>query len=300
MGWRLISFFNMEICVHPFFLLLVCLWVFAGFPVEPLLLFLLVLAHEISHVITAKFLGIKFSRIELFPFGGVSYLSRPVELNPKTEFFVAAAGPLFNFTFLVFLSETFNNSVSLFWAGEDFSLVNFLIKANFFLMTFNLLPGLPLDGGRILRACLTRHLGFYKATETAASYGKALGIIFIIFGLLLSYYNFLNLSLSLMGIFLYHAAGREQKNSIYLFLQYLLRKEKRLRKYNVLKSEQLVALENTTLMEVLKWFKPSKYHQVVVISSNFRIKEILSETQILSTALQKGVDVQLKKLIKRH
>jgi stage IV sporulation protein FB len=142
-------------------------------------------------------------------------------------------------------------------------------------------------------------VGLFKATEIAASCGKCLGVFFTIFGILLSYYDFMSLSLSLMGIFLYYAAGREQQSAVYVFLRYLLRKEKMLKKFRVLKSEQLVAMESTTVLEVLKRFKPTRYHQVIVLNQTCRVLELLSESQILEAALQKGMDVPLRGLIRK-
>ena len=175
----------------------------------------------------------------------------------------------------------------------DPDLLSFLIRANLFFCAFNLLPGLPLDGGRILRASLSPCLGFYRATELAARAGRWFGAFLAVAGLLLSLYDYLILSVSLVGLFLYAAAGREQHSTIYVFLRYLLRKERNLQRYRVLKGEILVALESATLMEILKRFKPSCYHQVVVLGQTFHVKAVLSETFILAAAMRQGMAMTL-------
>ncbi|RJX26240.1 MAG: hypothetical protein C4554_05925 [Dethiobacter sp.] len=298
MSWRLVKLNDLEIFVHPFFLLFIFLWILAGLPIQTLFLFVLVLGHELTHMLVAKFYGIKIFKIELFPFGGVGYLAKPLEMNPVKEFMVAGAGPIFNLLMLIILwnYKTGNYGPPVFF---DSSLVSFLLKANFFLFFFNLLPGLPLDGGRLLRASLSTRVGLYKATEIAASCGKWLGVFLVILGILLSYFDYLNLSLSLMGIFLYYAAGREQQSAVYVFLRYLLRKEKMLKRYKVIKSEQLVAMESTTVLEVLKRFKPTRYHQVIVLNQACRVLELLSESQILEAALKKGMDIPLRGLLRK-
>lgn len=298
MSWRLVKAKNLEILLHPFFLLFILLWIIAGFPLQTVILFVLVLGHELTHMLVAKLYGIEIRKIELFPFGGVGYLAKPLEMNPVKEFLVAGAGPLFN---LIVLVALWNYSDLLygtsFWS--DTSLVAFLLRANTFLFFFNLLPGLPLDGGRLLRASLSTKVGFQKATEIAASCGKWLGAFLTLLGILLSYYDYMLLSFSLMGIFLYYAAGREQQTAVYVFLRYLLRKENMLKKHRVLKGEQLVALENTTVLELLKRFRPTRYHQVVVLNRTCRVLELLSESQILEAALQEGMDIQLKHLLRK-
>lgn len=283
---------KLQLKLHPFFILFIVLWLLAGLPREVLILFSLVLGHELAHILAAKLYRLPLGRIELFPFGGVGYLEKPLELDRHKELVVAAAGPLFNLILLIIFAN-WGRGVYNLPLIIDSELLSFLIRANFFLACFNLLPGLPLDGGRILRASLSPHLGFYRATEMAARAGRWLGVFLFICGLLLSTYDYLNLSVSLIGLFLYAAAGREQSTNIYIFLRYLLRKEKKLRRSKVLKGELLVALESSTIMEVLKQFKPSRYHQVAILGSTFHVKAVLSETAILSAAMQQGMNITM-------
>jgi len=299
LSWRVAKINGVEISLHPFFLLFLFLWLLAGLPLETLFLFILVFGHELTHSLAGRLCGIKINKIELFPFGGAAHPANPLEFEPLKEFFIAVAGPLFNLSVFFFL-DNYRESFLLFLPFIHDSQYIFLLRANLFLFFFNLLPGLPLDGGRILRALLSPKAGFYRATEICARYGKVLGVVFFIAGLLLSYYDYILLSVSLMGLFLYYAAGREQQSSIYLFLRYLIRKEKMLQKTGVLKGEQIVALESTTIMDVLKRFKPSKYHQVVVLSQTCRVIDELSESRLLSAALQKGTHLPLRRLCRER
>lgn len=299
MSWRLAKISGQEILLHPYFLLFLFLWLLAGLPLETLFLFILVFAHELAHSLAGRFCGIKIDKIELFPFGGAAHPARPLEFEPRKEFIVAAAGPLFNLT-VFFMLYSYDEYFFVFLPFINEAMYLFLLRANLFLFIFNLLPGLPLDGGRMLRASLGSKVGFYRATEIGARYGKVLGVILLIAGVLLSYYDYLILSVSLMGLFLYYAAGREQESSIYLFLRYLVRKERMLQKLGVLKAEQLVALESTTIMDVLKRFKPSKYHRVVVLSRSCRVIDELSESRLLAAALQKGVHLPLGQLCRER
>ena len=225
MSWCLAKIKGQKIMVHPFFLLFLFLWLLAGLPLETLFLFILVFLHELTHSLAGWCCGTKIDKIELFPFGGAAHPAKPLEFEPRKEVFIAAAGPLFNLT-LFFLLYNYRE---LFFPFLNTHYL-FLLRANLFLFFFNLLPGLPLDGGRILRAFLNSKMGFFRATEACAGYGKILGGILFLAGILLSYYDFVILSVSLNGLFLYYAAGREQRSSIYLFLRYLVRKERMLQK----------------------------------------------------------------------
>ncbi len=297
MSWRLARVSNVDVCIHPLFLLFMGLWLLAGLPLETLLLFVLVAGHELSHLLAARYLGIQVQRVELFPFGGVGYLGSPIELEPRKEMIVSAAGPLFNAA--VFLL-TWMSASGIVLPGREWvapGCVSFLLRANLFLLLFNLLPALPLDGGRLFRATLIPYRGFYRATEIASENGKWLGVGFFLVGFALSSYDYLNLSLSFMGVFLYYAATREQQASVYTFIRYLVKKQKALQKKRVLKGEQLVALDSMTLMDVLKQFKPSRYHQVIVLSQTCQVRALLSESQVLSAVLKDGTDLPLKSLI---
>lgn len=146
-----------------------------------LLLFFSVLFHEMSHAITSNRLGFPIRKITLFIFGGVAHMkSEPDE--PKTEFLVAAAGPLSS----LLLAAAFYflggvaTAASADHAALVFSTVGWL---NLWLALFNLVPGFPLDGGRLLRAAVwwkTQNLK--RATNIAAKLGEGFAYFLMALG----------------------------------------------------------------------------------------------------------------------
>lgn len=155
---------------------------FAGL-VATLLFFLSIVGHEVAHALTAERAGIRVPAITLFLFGGVSQMEEEVG-SPATEARVAAAGPLASFAL-----------AALFWAlhralPADTSplagaVVLYLAWINAALGVFNLLPGLPLDGGRLLRAVTWHRTGsLRRATRIAANAGKGLALGVILLGAL--------------------------------------------------------------------------------------------------------------------
>ncbi len=145
-------------------------------------LFVCVLAHELAHSVVAKAHGIGVAGITLFVFGGVSRL-RDEATSPGAEFRVAAAGPLMS------LAIGGVCGILYFVLGRGIpeqarALVFYFTFINIMLVVFNLLPGFPLDGGRLLRAVLWKLYGsIYRATAIAATFGKVLGAIFIGWGI---------------------------------------------------------------------------------------------------------------------
>ena len=165
-----------------------------------------VLAHELSHSLVARYKGIPVEGITLFIFGGVSRLGREPR-GPSAEFQVAAVGPACSLTLAAGLGAVWY----ALGRGDSALEVALLLLAwgNLGLGLFNLLPGYPLDGGRVLRAGLWRFTGSYhRATQWAARCGQAMGLLLLLGGIPLALFgNMLNgVWLSLVGGFLLSAA----------------------------------------------------------------------------------------------
>ena len=173
-------------------------------------LFLSVLGHELSHALMARAEGIEIEEIVLHPFGGLARLRIEPE-SARAEFRIAVAGPAASFLFALI---SFILMLPAIMAGyETAGGVLFLLCAgNLLLAVFNLFPGYPLDGGRVLRAILWGRTGDIKeATRLAGICGMLIAAILIIFGVYMviapsfrSY--FMGFWSVLVGLFLFDAA----------------------------------------------------------------------------------------------
>jgi len=174
--------------------------------VTSLLFFGSVLAHELMHSVVARSTGIDVHSITLFIFGGVAHMSEEPR-QPKDELRIALAGPLTS----VALGAMF--WVIYFLLGDHWELAAgisyWLGLINIFLAAFNLIPGFPLDGGRVLRSILWwRSQNLRRATRTASNIGRGVGYLFIFGGVFFIFQGlWLNgLWLALIGWFLENAA----------------------------------------------------------------------------------------------
>lgn len=177
--------------------------------ITSLLFFGSLLTHELMHSIVAQHQGLQVQSITLFIFGGVSQItSEPKQAGD--EFRMAIAGPL---TSLVL--------GGIFWglwlwlqgtggAGQFIGAIAYWLGLiNIFLAGFNLVPGFPLDGGRVLRSLLWgRSHNLRKATKTASTIGRAIGYVFIFIGIFFIFQGnwFNGLWLAFIGWFLENAA----------------------------------------------------------------------------------------------
>ena len=188
------KFFGVELKIHGTFLLLLAFVAISGAlrggvldallsVLLSLTVFSVVVLHEFGHVFAARRYGIKTKDVILSPLGGVARLKGSLR-EPKQEAFVAAAGPLVNlvlaavgFLVLPLIGETSTTLVVLKALGDWF------IKINLVLLGFNLIPALPMDGGRILRALLTKKWGHVKATEKAAKVARWSSLLMALYGI---------------------------------------------------------------------------------------------------------------------
>ena len=182
--------------------------------VAALLLFVSVLLHELSHSLVAQAQKIKVESITLFFFGGVAGITRE-DMEPKSEFLMAIAGPLFSLA----LSGVFYAIYKLTTDGLWHPIVYYLAFINLVLALFNVVPAFPLDGGRAFRALLHAHYkDLRKATRIAATAGRVFAGYLVIEGIM----NFFGIVLLvpgglwfiLLGGFLYFLAGMSYEQVI--------------------------------------------------------------------------------------
>jgi Zn-dependent protease len=142
-----------------------------------LLFFASVVAHELAHSLVGRANGIPVTSITLFIFGGMAMMTREAA-HPKAELKMAAAGPICSAAIggICLLIRSFSPGLPQLVAD----MVLWLMIMNFALAVFNLIPGFPLDGGRLFRAAIWRRSGdFRRSTRIATRVGQGVGYFFI-------------------------------------------------------------------------------------------------------------------------
>ncbi len=197
--------------------------------VSAILFFLSILLHELGHALTAKRLGIGIASIDLWLFGGIAKMERDTR-SAGEEFKVAAAGPAvtliiaavcFGVASLISGVDAAARGTALEDSGVSgtVAVLGWLALVNISLLLFNLIPGFPLDGGRIARAIAWWRTGDRtKATRFAARLGRGFSFLMIVAGLLIAFVLgdlFGGIWLVVIGFFLGSAARQsEHQNEV--------------------------------------------------------------------------------------
>jgi Zn-dependent protease/CBS domain-containing protein len=176
--------------------------------VTAVLFFASIVVHELAHSVVALRYKVPVHRITLFIFGGVSQIAGEPP-SAGAEFLIAIVGPLTSF---VLAAIFYFLQGSLASTGAAHAVAKYLALINFALGFFNLIPGFPLDGGRVFRAIVWgANKNFRRATLIAASTGRFFGFLFIVWGVWQALRGNLidGLWIAFIGWFLESAAGAQ-------------------------------------------------------------------------------------------
>ncbi len=275
---------GINLYLNPFFLALLGLFFVAGILGKGLIAFGVVLVHEFAHALAARKLGVAVADVELLPFGGVTRMGGDMAVNPLKEIYIAAAGPAGNLA--LFLAGLACKNYGL-W---DDSLGPFFLQCNLVIAAFNILPALPLDGGRVYRACLAVKIGLRDATYRAAGVGQAWAAVIILAGAAGLALGWAGLDILITGLFLFYAASRERAVAPYLFMRQMMQKKDDLLQGGVIPAVTLAAREDTSLGQVIRHFVPQRFHFVAVFTESLEFKGVLAEDRIVDALFKYGID----------
>lgn len=272
----------MRLRANVFFLLVLFALAAAGRLGAGLLAFAVVLLHELGHIVAARLHGIAVREVELLPFGGVARLERLIETSPSVEAGIALAGPLTNGLLIGFAALCWHYGiVSPGWA-------RLFIELNAVIAGINLVPALPLDGGRLYRAYRSRRIGYRRATGEAVRVGRAFAVLMVVGGIVGVYVGVTGITLPVLGLFVFSAAEKESARAAYVFTAYLSRRHDASVEARGGEARTLIARRETAVKEVLEQFVPGVYHIVCIVDADGRLGEFVSEKDVLACFFARG------------
>lgn len=290
---RLFKIFNIQIRISYFILFILIFSMFFNYFSQILVLISVVLIHELAHCCAGKYFNIQISEIKLFAFGGVAKSNRDIETNPREEIMIALAGPLSNFLLLALILPI----VHLLNIKIE-GMVQLFLITNLSIGLFNLLPILPLDGGRILRGVIGYYIGVKKATTIVIKLGYFLCALLFTIGIYLTIvYNVEYIFLSMVSIYIITSNKKEKEKIEYIFIKNLVLKKKSLFSEGTMEAKYMIAMDFIEVKKIFDEFTLEKYHIITVINSRGKVIGSLSESEIIDAVIKYNNNITLGDLL---
>lgn len=219
------------------------------------------LIHESGHLLILRLFHIQPAQISLTPFGGLIELPETASVSFPAAFFSAAAGPLFS------LFGCLLSMLLLRWQVYSFASALSFFHANVLLLLFNLLPVLPLDGGRMLQALLSRLFQRKPVSRILLILGNIAGLSLIglsVLGALRGQYQF---SPAFAGLYVLYGCGMENRSSPYHYYTNLIGRRTQPVSHP-LPVQQLAVSAQTCLEHMLPRLKNNHYHLFSVLQED--------------------------------
>ncbi|MDO4546520.1 MAG: M50 family metallopeptidase [Clostridia bacterium] len=230
--------------------------------------------HEAGHALAAKLSGARISEIELMPFGAAARIDDMHNLKPGKAVAVALAGPVASALMC-----------AAFYYGTT-PLTRLFYRINLTIAAFNMLPALPLDGGRVMCRILGLKFGAKQATGIGVATGRAVAIsMLLITAAGAAVTGRINLTYAMSAAYMLMSHKRERLAAGNGALLSLLDREAWLKKEGTMPVRWLAAREDTPLTALLPDLKPGCVHRVAVYDDDMKLSGIVEENMILKTAL---------------
>ncbi|MFU1797231.1 M50 family metallopeptidase [Paenibacillus azoreducens] len=276
----MINMRGIKLSLHPFFVILMLFSVMTGHFLELIVLFSIVLIHELGHLAAALLCGVRIRSIQLLPFGGVVEMEDHGQLTAWKEIGIAIAGPLQNVV-MIGAALLFRE---LGWGDGAF--LAYVIYGNGMIASFNLLPILPLDGGKILQAAASLWFPYHQILlwSSRISLAGSAGMVLLSVSSLLLGEGRIQLNLLMIGIFLLYSNWMDYRHIPYRFTRFLMNREK---KYGEAArigtlAQPIIADPAKHLEGILRLFKREKYHVIYVLNKQGGLIAMLPEQRLIS------------------
>lgn len=237
------------------------------------------LLHELSHTLAAVCIGLKISCITFHPFGVSLKLKNKIVYSLSDEVILYISGPLCNIVLALAAAAAYNR-----FPCES---LRFFYTANIVLFIMNMLPAVPLDGGIILRRVLTRFIGSGAAYKLMMAVSVLTGAAVSCVGITVLYKTGFNFSVLMFSIFIIGNALVQKEKYNMDFVRELMFHSKKSKK----KLYHSIARESESGRDMIKRFSPEKYNIVYVTDESGKIKNILTEEEIINHLTDTNITV---------
>ena len=282
-----------NIYVSPFIVLLIIYSWYIKKLQELLIVFIVITIHELSHVICAKYYGYNTNDITITPMGLMASININSKTDYKKEITINIIGPCSNL-----IMACVGYFINSFFLGQSKNM-SFFILINISLFILNVLPVLPLDGGKIFKSLLLRSIGYKRTQSVFVFFTKFFIFIIIVLGIYQVYICHNNFSLILIGIFIYLYQNKDFDFQ-YALLRELIYKKQKLQNSNTFEVFYIVAFKDLKAIDVIKHFLGNKFNIVKVLNNELSVIGELTENEILEGLINKDCNVTIEECLKNR
>lgn len=277
----------MRIKLNMFFILFLFSSYFIGWLQQSLILFASVLLHEIGHVLAARRLKIMVYEVELLPYGGVARMEELSKFGGTAEAVVAAAGPATSIA-LALLCSCFTDLSELIGIGFRYNLI---------ICLFNLVPIIPLDGGRLVRNLMVFFMGYRQATRILILAGRAVAFALLGYNIYMLTSGSRSAALIIAAVFIYIGTIKEEKFSSYYYLFTANNTKSMLIAQGRIRKRFIKVREDTGISLAVNRFSPVTLCYTQVLDAKGTVKRVLSEDEIMKGFIKYGYDGKIRQII---
>lgn len=270
-----LKLFGIPVRFHPLFVLVLMTAAVTGYFMEIIILFAVVLIHEIGHAGAAKSFGWRVREIQLLPFGGAMVVDEHANIHPWETIAVSLAGPL-QHVWMIAMSYVMTNAGL--W---DPAWGAYFMQVNMMIGLFNFIPVHPLDGGKIVQALLSLLLPYYRSLSITVWLGFASSTAILFYCLFISLQQKFPLNLFIIGVFLFFSNWSMRRNLPYHFLRFLIARAGRRQSSAHHRLTPIIVGSNDNIHHVLQRYKQQHEHVIYVTGPVGDIRAVLPEKILL-------------------